>query len=201
LLSFAGENHPAVKNCGATLAAAAGFDSDRVCGPLDNVSKANVFITDKSGQSHPVRLAFSLIVRRFFLLPILHALEACEAAMALHKTCEADEGLAQKACEADEGLAQKACEADEGLAQKACEAGDSIKPGAQAPGSRLEKAIEPVKRATAWNLQAVTRCRGLSWLSNANLGLAPQALCCRLLRRLRTAACLRRLRATAGFAG
>src|SRR6185369_617167 len=42
------------------------------------------------------------------------------------------------------------------------EAGDSIKPGAPAPGSELENAIEPAKRATA---QTSTRCRPLRGLA------------------------------------
>jgi len=43
----------------------------------------------------------------------------------------------------------KAIPAREVLVTKAREASDSIKPGAQAPGSAIQKAFEPAERATA----------------------------------------------------
>ena len=72
LLSFAGENHPPVENCSALLAAAAGFNSDRISSPLDNVAKANVLIIYEPGQAHTMGLAFMLIVSRRLLLFIFH---------------------------------------------------------------------------------------------------------------------------------
>ena len=67
-------------------------------------------------------------------------------------------------------------------------AGDSIEPGAPAPGSRLEKRLSP---RSGRQRKASTRCRPLRGLEHicwfVILGLAPQALCCHLLRRLKTA--------------
>src|SRR5689334_14183726 len=57
----------------------------------------------------------------------------------------------------------------------ACGAGDSIKPGAQAPGSKNQKAIEPAERAT----DDERRCRhlaGSTVFCIEILGLVPQAL-------------------------
>ena len=78
LLSFAGENHPPVENCSATLAAAAGFHSDRISSPFDNVAKANVLIIYEPRHAYSIWLAFMLIVSRLFLLFIhdLHLLNA-----------------------------------------------------------------------------------------------------------------------------
>ena len=67
----------------------------------------------------------------------------------------------------------------------ACEAGVGIKPGAQAPGQLFKKRFEPVKTGDSVNVfrlsPAIAGSRpGCDWY----LGLAPQALCLRLLRRL-----------------
>jgi len=75
------------------------------------------------------------------------------------------------------------CEA--GGAFSTGEAGDSIKPGAQAPGSDHKNKPEPVKRATARRRSAVARFAGLNYFGFLILGLAPQALCRHLLRRLK----------------
>jgi hypothetical protein len=67
-----------------------------------------------------------------------------------------------------------------------CVAGGRIKPGARAPGTSFKKGTEPVKRAAAcyWTIG----CRPFHGLARqfwfAYLGLAPQALFCRRLRRL-----------------
>ena len=67
-----------------------------------------------------------------------------------------------------------------------CEAGDSIKPGAQAPGRARQRIRQPMKWAAA---VSVLRCRPLTRASfelcHSILGLAPQAICCHLLRRLK----------------
>lgn len=72
MLSFTGDNHPPVKNCSATLAAAAGFHSDRISSPLDNVAKANVLISNEPRYAHTIWLAFILIASRRFFLFIVH---------------------------------------------------------------------------------------------------------------------------------
>src|SRR6185369_9312763 len=78
--------------------------------------------------------------------------------------------------------------------RKAREAGDSIKPGAPAPGSRTNKyfeAREAGDSAIISRLSPAPRARSLFII--AILGLRsqslapPQALCCHLLRRLKTA--------------
>ena len=65
------------------------------------------------------------------------------------------------------------------------ETGDSIKPGAQAPGSGAKKlygARETGDSRIAVRLSPVSQA--LLIFNFANLGLAPQALCCRSLREL-----------------
>src|SRR5215217_8958264 len=65
------------------------------------------------------------------------------------------------------------------------EAGESIKPGAPAPGSELENAIEPVETGDSPNINALSPAsRAPRFYFDINLGLAPQALCCRPLRGL-----------------
>ena len=74
----------------------------------------------------------------------------------------------------------------------ACVAGAGIKPGASAPGLNTKQLSSPRMRVTdACHAMAVmnaqTSCRPLHGLLNPlikNLGLTPQALCLRLLRRL-----------------
>ena len=78
---------------------------------------------------------------------------------------KAREAGASKACEAG---ASKAREAG---GRRAREASDSIKPGAQAPGSRVRKSIQPVKRAAALCVTAVARSAG----STAFFALDPGA--------------------------
>ena len=83
----------------------------------------------------------------------------------------------------------------------ACEAGVSIKPGAQAPGSDHKDTPKPVKTGDSVKFQSFAHCRGLrpflfgtlTWGLRPrlyayacyrrlrHLGLAPQALCLRLL--------------------
>jgi len=66
-----------------------------------------------------------------------------------------------------------------------CEAGVSIKPGAPAPGSQNEIINSPRKRAIARNaLGCHPLSRALIPITKPFLGLAPQALCLHLLRRL-----------------
>jgi len=80
-----------------------------------------------------------------------------------------------------------ACEARQVhfLGRRAREAGGSIKPGAQAPGKLQEKRAQARETGDSANRpEAVARFTGLGLLLvGANLGLAPQALCCHLLRR------------------
>ena len=65
-LSFAGENHPPVENCSPTLAAAAGYYSDHISSPLDDVAKPNVLIINEP--RHTIWLAFMVIVSRFLFI-------------------------------------------------------------------------------------------------------------------------------------
>ena len=74
----------------------------------------------------------------------------------------------------------------------ACEAGASIKPGAQAPGSKHNRFFKPANAGDSPNrdkmILMAANCRpfhGLGIRLILILGLAPQALCSRLLRRLR----------------
>jgi hypothetical protein len=60
LSSSAGKNHPAIERGRATFAAAAGLDSQRVSGALNNVTETEVFIANESRYPHTVRLAFTL---------------------------------------------------------------------------------------------------------------------------------------------
>jgi hypothetical protein len=65
----------------------------------------------------------------------------------------------------------------------ACEAGVSIKPGAQAPGSDHQKPPKPVNTGDSVKFpvfRPLSRARAL-FIWHVNLGLAPQALCLRLL--------------------
>ena len=64
------------------------------------------------------------------------------------------------------------------------EAGGSIKPGARAPGSAIKKRTSPRsgrQRKSIYALSPAPRAHSLS--NDSILGLAPQALCCHLLRR------------------
>ena len=70
------------------------------------------------------------------------------------------------------------------MSSRTCGAGGSIKPGAQAPGSKQEKRIEPAERAAAFTIALSPASRAQFVLLMANLGLAPQALFCRPLRGL-----------------
>src|SRR5215213_2212704 len=66
--------------------------------------------------------------------------------------------------------------------RSACEAGVSIKPGAQAPGSDHKKqarARETGERVKFTGFRPLSRAPTSYWY--LNLGLAPQALCLRLL--------------------
>jgi len=76
---------------------------------------------------------------------------------------------------------------------EACEAGGSIKPGAQAPGSKHNRGFKPANAGDGPNrdkslmILMAANCRpfhGLEIRLILILGLAPQALCSRLLRRL-----------------
>jgi hypothetical protein len=67
----------------------------------------------------------------------------------------------------------------------ACEAGVSIKPGAQAPGSNRIQGHEPaIAGESLKNVDAAARFTGSTAPLIVDLGLTPQALCLRLLRRL-----------------
>jgi hypothetical protein len=81
---------------------------------------------------------------------------------------------------------------DRGFAQKvefknllACEAGESVKPGALAPGQRdlTNQARETGESPQIFKLSPASRA---AHKTAPYLGLAPQALCFRLLRRLRS---------------
>src|SRR6185369_11087300 len=70
--------------------------------------------------------------------------------------------------------------------RKAREAGGSIKPGAPAPGSRTNKYFGA--REAGDSLKCLTlspASRAHAPFNNLILGLAPQALCCHLLRRFK----------------
>ena len=77
----------------------------------------------------------------------------------------------------------------------ACEAGDSVKPGVSAPGRVAFKDASPRSGrqphvaliiTPRFNSGAVARFAGSVVSSDASMGLAPQALCCRPLRGLIT---------------
>ena len=99
---------------------------------------------------------------------------------------EADEPNSQSNHPAREATTQPAKRLPLEANDPARGAGDSIEPGAPAPRSRLEKRLSP---RSGRQRKASTRCRPLRGLEHicwfVILGLAPQALCCRLLRRLR----------------
>jgi len=64
------------------------------------------------------------------------------------------------------------------------EAGGSIKPGARAPGSAIKKRTSPRSGRQPKSIYALSPAPRAHSLSNDSiLGLAPQALCCHLLRR------------------
>jgi hypothetical protein len=72
----------------------------------------------------------------------------------------------------------------------ACEAGVSIKPGARAPGNEIHIKVGACEAGeSAINRCSVTRLHGLVPCNESTLGLAPQALCPRLLRRRKRTFC------------
>ena len=65
------ENEPAVERGGAALAATTRLDSGSRRDSFDNIAQADVFVGNKSGKAHSIRLAFSftlMLCLRFFLL-------------------------------------------------------------------------------------------------------------------------------------
>jgi hypothetical protein len=64
-------------------------------------------------------------------------------------------------------------------------AGDCIKPGVKARAETPGRAIKVCGACeTGESIRAVARFTGLHFITHPFLGLTPQALCCRLLRRL-----------------
>ena len=74
LTTLAGESDPAIQSGGAAFAAATSFESECMSSMFDDVSKADIFFADESGQAHSKRLALSLIGSFTVYISLFHVL-------------------------------------------------------------------------------------------------------------------------------
>jgi hypothetical protein len=70
-----GEDKPAVERAGATFAAGAGSDPNRVSRALDDITEANFLLRDESWQADSVRPAFACLLGRLFRLHLINYIE------------------------------------------------------------------------------------------------------------------------------